>query len=189
METRMHPLVQMRDVWTIEDVRALEVADWWRYEVVDGALVVSPAAAADHEVAGEELRAAIRAALDPELIVIGPMGLDLGTSYFVPDLLVTSRAGLRGRVMLAPADVLLVVEIVSPGSVTMDRVLKPAKYAAAGIRAYWRVETDPVALTAYVLPHGADVYTEVGTWGAGESAVVTVPFPVSIEIDRLVALG
>lgn len=185
----MQPSVQMRDTWNSDDVRALDVSDWWRYEIVDGALVVSPSAAADHEVAGEELRAAIRAALDPELIVIGPMGLDLGTSYFVPDLLVTSRAGLRARAMLAPADVLLVVEIVSPGSVSMDRVLKPAKYAAAGIRAYWRVETDPAALTAYVLPRGADVYTEVGTWGAGESAVVSEPFLVSIEIDRLIALG
>jgi Uma2 family endonuclease len=35
-----------------------------------------------------------------------------------------------------------VVEIVSPSSVTMDRVTKPAVYAEAGIPVYLRVELE-----------------------------------------------
>ncbi|MFF5083240.1 Uma2 family endonuclease [Actinoplanes sp. NPDC000266] len=39
-----------------------------------------------------------------------------------------------------PAHVLLVVEVVSPGSETTDRIVKADQYARAGIPFYWRVE-------------------------------------------------
>ena len=65
----------------------------------------------------------------------------------------------------------------------MDRVVKPAKYAAAGVANYWRVETDPVSLTAYRL--AGDVYAEVGTWRAGAVASLTDPFPVDIDLGTI----
>lgn len=40
-------------------------------------------------------------------------------------------------------DVLCVVEVVSPESEERDRVVKPRKYAAAGIPQFWLVETHP----------------------------------------------
>lgn len=184
----MQPTIPTRmEEWTFEDVDALDVPDWWRYEIIDGALVVSPSTGGDHELASEEVRAPVRQVLPGGLVIVGPMGVRIGRSYLVPDLVVAQRSRVRGAKVLAPADVLLAVEIVSPGSLTMDRVTKPAKYAAAGIAAYWRVETEPVSLSAYALPADADVYTEVGTWGAGETARLETPFPVVIEMDRLVA--
>ncbi|MFD2491822.1 Uma2 family endonuclease [Amycolatopsis jiangsuensis] len=39
-----------------------------------------------------------------------------------------------------PEHVLLVVEVVSPGSGTTDRIVKTDQYAKAGIPFYWRVE-------------------------------------------------
>jgi Uma2 family endonuclease len=39
-------------------------------------------------------------------------------------------------------------EVESPSSLTEDRVTKPAQYAAAGIRHYWRIETDRQRLVA-----------------------------------------
>lgn len=54
--------------------------------------------------------------------------------------------------MISPTDVELVIEIVSPGSVTEDRITKPAQYAAQGIGAFWRIEIDnELSLSAYVL--------------------------------------
>jgi Uma2 family endonuclease len=175
----------MRDVWTFEDVDALDVQDWWRYEIVDGGLVVSPSTGGDHGLAGEEVRAAICGALPPGAVVVGPMGVRMARSYLVPDLVVVQRERLRGARTLAPADVMLAVEIVSPGSVTMDRVTKPAQYAAAGIAHFWRVETEPLSITAYSLAPGAATYSEIGSWGAGETARIADPFPVEIEVDRL----
>jgi len=76
--------------------------------------------------------------------------------------------------------------VVSPGSVTTDRITKPAQYAAAGIGAYWWVETKPeVSLTAYVLREGANVYTELGTWTPGQIAQLIEPFAVDVDMDRL----
>jgi Uma2 family endonuclease len=48
---------------------------------------------------------------------------------------------LRG-VWLAVADLLLVVEIVSPGSEALDEVTKLREYASAGIPQYWVVSRD-----------------------------------------------
>lgn len=77
------------------------------------------------------------------------------------------------------------MEVVSPGSVTMDRLVKPAKCAAAGIPAFWRVETDPITLTAYSLPAGSSTYVEAGIWSADEVAELAEPFPVHIDLSEL----
>lgn len=179
----MHALVPMRDVWTIADLDALDVQDWWRYEIVDGALVVTPVAGANHELTGGDLRKILWDAMPQGITVVGPLGVDIAPTYLVPDLVVAERAKLRNVQNLPPRDVLVAVEIVSPGSVTMDRIVKPAKYAAAGIPNYWRIEQSPLSLTAYRL--AGDVYAEVGTWQAGDLAVLREPFPVEIEINQL----
>jgi Uma2 family endonuclease len=58
------------------------------------------------------------------------------------------------------ADLLLVLEIVSPGSAAMDEVVKRGEYAAAGIPRYWLVERDTAqTVTLYVL--GSDKTYEV----------------------------
>jgi Uma2 family endonuclease len=55
-------------------------------------------------------------------------------------------------VWLTIADLLLVLEIVSPGSAAMDEVVKRREYAAAGIPRYWLVERDTAqTVTLYVL--------------------------------------
>ena len=51
--------------------------------------------------------------------------------------------------------VVLAVEVVSPGSETTDRVVKPLQYAQAGIAHYWRIETEPqVVVVTYRLGAG-----------------------------------
>ena len=40
-----------------------------------------------------------------------------------------------------PHEVVLAIEIVSPTSLSMDRITEPALFAAAGIPYYWRIET------------------------------------------------
>lgn len=180
----MQPVIQMRDVWTVEDLQALDLEDWGRYEIVDGALVVSPTPGVSHAYVLERLQAMLRDAASPDMAVLtSPVGVTFGRSYRIPDLVIVPR-GLTGTV-LVPSDLLLAVEVVSPGSVTEDRVTKPAQYAAAGIPNYWRVEQDPLSLTAYRL--AGEVYAEVGTWHAGEVAELVEPFPIRIEVDRLAA--
>ncbi|HEV7204076.1 MAG TPA: Uma2 family endonuclease [Jatrophihabitans sp.] len=186
-EFTMHPLVEMRDVWTLDDLDTLDVEDRHRYEIVDGALVVSPTPGLRHEFAiGFLARMLTRAAPEDLIVLAGNAGISIGASYRVADLLVVpDDARSRTARALEPREVWLAVEVVSTGSVTTDRITKPAQYAAAGIPNFWRVETDPLGITACRLDAGAGVYTEIGSWAPGETARIAEPFPVEIEVDRL----
>ncbi|MFB9312924.1 Uma2 family endonuclease [Nocardioides plantarum] len=171
--------------WTFDDLQALPDESAWRYEIVDGALVVSPGPALRHEVVGELLRGCLRRVLPAHVITIGPMAVDLEPTYRLPDLVVVDLE-TDDTTKLAPVDVHLAIEVVSSSSRTTDRVTKPAEYAAHGIAAYWCVETTPhVSITAYALRDGVDVYTELGTWGAGETLVVSEPFDLEVVVDDL----
>lgn len=63
---------------------------------------------------------------------------------YVPDVLVYRPRPTRASANSVPCgDLLIAVEIVSPGSQTADRYEKPVQYAMNGIPHYWRVELDP----------------------------------------------
>ena len=57
---------------------------------------------------------------------------------------------------MLPQDCALVIEVMSPGSVTTDQNDKPAKYAAARIAHFWRVEHAPAknALSVFCYREG-----------------------------------
>jgi Uma2 family endonuclease len=180
--------------WTIDDLQQLpdfddagNQVDWRCLEILDGALIVSPTPDTWHGLALARLRRQLAACLPESYEMIEVLGVALGTSYLVPDLMIVHTDALQARAsLLQPVHVLLAVEVVSVGSRTLDRVAKPAQYAAAGIAGYWRVETDPdVSLTAYGLAPGAEGYTELGTWGRGAVAEIDRPFTAAIEIDAL----
>ncbi|MFF3565753.1 Uma2 family endonuclease [Streptomyces sp. NPDC002574] len=68
----------------------------------------------------------------------------LPSGLVVPDIVVADAAATATDEAGIDAEaVLLVVELVPPGTRTMDRRLKPLLYAEAGIASYWRVEPDP----------------------------------------------
>jgi Uma2 family endonuclease len=188
----MAQLVDPDRVWTVEELERWlpDDVDYDPrcFEIVDGTLIMSPPPDFYHEGVLDFLRATLRPQLPPELRMVGSGGVGFDTSYRVPDLLVVpSELIVQRRRRATPGEVRLAVEVVSPSSRTTDRVMKPAQYAAAGIGAYWRVETDPeVTLTAYVLDPGADVYSELGTWGPGQVAELDRPFAVRVEIDALI---
>ncbi len=66
-----------------------------------------------------------------------------GCAGYVPDLVVVYRGSAFHDNGYDPGGVLLVVEVVSPSSLTLDRITKPAVYAEQGIPFYWRIEAEP----------------------------------------------
>jgi Uma2 family endonuclease len=193
----MSAFAEPHHVWTFDDLLALPEqidgsdVNWRGFEILDGALVVSPSAAMRHEVVSARLRRLLDNVGLPGFETVGPISVDLEPSYLNPDLVIVTRQTAGTQVLPVPtAAALAVVEVVSPNSWTMDRFTKPAVYAANGIRVYLRVETEPdVTLTAYELPEGSDVYAETGTWGPGETAHLTAPFAVDIPIDAITPPG
>jgi Uma2 family endonuclease len=84
----------------------------------------------------------------------------------------------------AAKDVLLVIEVVSPGSQTADRYEKPGEYARAGIPAFWRIELEP-SISVHVYRLIDEVYRDEGVYNRGGLIKdPTLPW-LSIEVNDL----
>jgi Uma2 family endonuclease len=143
---------------TLDHLAALNTVDehGHRYELSpDGALSVMPLPDSEH--------AAIAGRIMVWLILAGWRGRQLlqaagirilgakADGGRIPDLTVWSRPQ-SPSVWLPLDDLVLLVEIVSPSSKTMDSVQKVAEYAAAGVARYWVVDRDTAqTVTQYVL--------------------------------------
>lgn len=78
---------------------------------------------------------------------------------------------------------LLVVEVVSPGSRRTDHVIERAEYADAGIAPCWIVDLDvPVSLFACWLAGGFGCQDG---GAVGNVFVTDAPFPVRLDLRRL----
>jgi Uma2 family endonuclease len=172
------PVKQRLAQHTVEDVILLP-DDAPRVELRDGVMIVVPSPTYDHQdIAGllwmwlrGHAPATFRASL------AAGVALSLDTTY-EPDVLLVDARIDGSRHYVQPAQVTLAVEVVSPGTRKRDRLEKPAEYAAAGIRHYWRVEQGPLHIFAYDLVDGryelvADSETEL---------VLTAPFDIRLPI-------
>jgi Uma2 family endonuclease len=142
---------------TLDDVA--ELADRGpdhRYELQEGNLLVMRPADDEHA----EMIATIIAWLvvgGHRGRVLATPGLRTGTSGRSPDILVRRGPRTGRTVWIDPAEALLTIEVVSPGSVELDRYLKPVEYAQAGVPHFWRIERDgPATVHMFGLGVGAD---------------------------------
>lgn len=163
--------------WTVDDLDALPESHH-RHELTDGALTVSPSPSSLHQTVAMRLGVRLEAVAPEPLAVTQAVEIRFGRQLTrIPDLLVV-RSDQPGRHWFAPSEVLVAVEIESPGSHLEDRATKPALYARYGIPHYWRVELDPPLVTNYAIGHG-DCYRVTGT---GPRLVVTEPFAVDLAV-------
>jgi len=173
--------------YTIGDYYALP-DDGQRYELLDGSLIVSPWPAVRHQVAVSQLTDQLNLACPADLAVL-QVSVRIRDSVLIPDVCVVRRAALPPAGLdVEPADVELVVKIVSPTNARMDRVLKPTVYAEAGIPAFWRIELDAVGgpeIHAHEIA-GA-VYREVARVPSGRRFVASRPFEVAFDPAELTA--
>ena len=111
-----------------------------RIELLDGALLMSPSASSAHQRMSSRLWLAMERARPDGLEVLEAVNVRLGTGrILIPDLAVVRHTGIDFRVLDA-SEVAMAIEIVSPGSVAMDRAITPRLYADAGIPHYARIE-------------------------------------------------
>jgi Uma2 family endonuclease len=173
---------------TLEEWDALPEDNSRHYELAEGVLVVSPRAASLHNLAmvnltfdlNRQLPSTLAATADTE-VVIDP---GFPATVRAPDVLVTSASHLRENpVRFDPGDVLLAIEIISPGSRTTDRVTKLAEYARAGIPHYWVIDLqEPATLLANNLVGGR---YEIAAKATGKVTLIE-PATITIDVSRLI---
>src|SRR5664279_4035080 len=140
-----------RDDWTLADLARLP-EDGYRYEIIDGELVVSPPPTNFHQRVATEM---IRRWQPAAGVLTHASGVSVPTGrhrerFLVPDVLVV-RNGVSSPYYV-PSDVLVAVEIVSPSSVTRDRWAQRGLYAELGIPEYWLVDPGERTLTVFFQP-------------------------------------
>jgi Uma2 family endonuclease len=135
-----------------------------RYELVEGVVIASPRAVPRHQALvlalcrqlSDQVAEDLVALPEVELVIDGLRGRGPATVR-VPDVVVAHARALDGRPRLQPDDVLLVLEILSPGSRRTDRVAKLAEYAEVGIRHYVIVDPEgPITEFAIDVAGGDD---------------------------------
>ncbi|SCG15265.1 Endonuclease, Uma2 family (restriction endonuclease fold) [Micromonospora echinofusca] len=140
---------QQRADYTLEDLLGLP-DDAPRVELVDGVIQVTPSPTLGHQDISSLLWLWLRTHCPAHLRATQAVGVALNANTSrQPDVLLCRTEVTADRSLLMPDDVILAVEVVSPGTRRTDRFAKPGEYAAAGIPFYWRIEQDPIHLYAY----------------------------------------
>ena len=179
---------------TIAEFTALPEDDQHRWELQEGSVVMAPSPSPRHMRASGRLFTQLTAQLPPNLEAVQDVDIDLGLvppnrpgHARRPDLIVV-EAGIVDRAedearLIHASEVVVIVEIVSPGSVRMDNVIKRSEYADAGIGHYWIIDLAlPVSLLA-CHQAGEFGYADDGEF-TGTYQVVE-PFTATIDLAKL----
>ncbi|RLU96764.1 hypothetical protein CTZ27_17335 [Streptomyces griseocarneus] len=153
-------------------------------EIADGKINARPGTSKRHNRLARILANALESAAGPDWNADTDFDVrlqDVPLTNRRPDVVVY-RADTIDVTPTRPEHVLLVVEVVSPGSETTDRIVKVEQYARAGIPFYWRVEQPAAGVPlvySYLLDPAARVYRD----GDVFTGVVKARAPFTVEID------
>lgn len=178
------PVRQRLGNFTIEDVLALP-PDVPRVELRDGMMIVVPSPTIGHQDIGVRLwmwfEKNAPKSYRPALAVGVAVSAD---TTLEPDVALLWREGVVStNHYFTPDQVVLAVEVVSPSTRRRDRLEKPAQYADAGVRHYWRIEQDPeLHIYAYAL---GDSGTYELVTDSSERIVLGKPFPIDLDVADL----
>ncbi|HEX4225130.1 MAG TPA: Uma2 family endonuclease [Pseudonocardiaceae bacterium] len=177
------------DGLTVAGYEALPEEICRRIEVVDGAIVLNASPRRPHQRIVRRLANLLESVCGGDLVVDFDVDLRLRDVPLLnrrPDVVVYASA-ISGDEVLRPEHCVLVVEVMSPGSITADQIDKPGEYAVAGIEHFWRVEqSDDGALTVfrYRLDPTTRIYASAGI--STDKLTVTDPFSIAVDLADLV---
>ena len=171
------PMPTKTKMWSLEELHTLP-DDGNKYELVHGALFVTPPPTVDHE----EIEARLNRILVP-FVAANALGyvyhpravIRFRGSEVEPDLMVRLPHPNPEAGWEASPVPLLVVEIISPGTRRRDHEQKKAFYLEAGVAEYWIVDPEGSNITVVRPGNNDRVEEDRVEWRPpGREAVLTV---------------
>ena len=151
--------------FTIDMLDALP-DDGSRYELLEGMLIVTPAASLAHQIVATRLAVELSKALEPEGIarVVAVGAIQRGEkTQLQPDILVCPAQYPPSTDWRDISGWWLAIEVMSPSSRVYDREVKRGAYLALGVEEYWLVDLADCSV---------EVWTSADETGRQESAVL-----------------
>ena len=162
--------------WTVDDLDDFPEGSTTRYELIDGALLVSAEPSLQHQRVNAQVFRLLQDAAPSDLEVFLPVDVRLsGVRQVAPDVTVARREDAAGKRLVGVP--LLVVEVQSPSTRAVDLTLKRRVLEEAGVPSYWLVDPDDGVVTVLELQDGH--YVEVAR---GTTVEVSRPFAVTVTI-------
>ncbi|BDH58485.1 hypothetical protein MTP03_34240 [Tsukamurella sp. PLM1] len=176
-------------LYTFDEWRELPEDERLKIEVVEGVRTVSPRGYAFHQRALHRLLARLEEDLPRRWSPLAEVDVVLSKKPLtvrIPDIVVADSAVVDANPpRLFGADVRLAVEVLSEGTRRVDRVMKFAEYAEAGIAQYWIIDLDPpISLRAFTLVDG--MYELDGEF-SGIQVLHVAGHPVRLDLTALTA--
>lgn len=156
-----------------------------RYELLDGAILVTPGPGRRHQSVVLELAMLLRLHRPSGTVVkIAPFAVVLSDdTELQPDVLLARQSDLTDQNL--PAVPLLVVEVLSRSTRGIDVDLKRRRYEQAGVPSYWLI--DPEVPSVTVLELRDHSYETVASATGEELIRVDLPIPVQFTPGSLLA--
>ncbi|HUE87735.1 MAG TPA: Uma2 family endonuclease [Vicinamibacterales bacterium] len=159
--------------------------DGMRYEILDGVLYMAPTPSPRHQYASKNLRRSLEDYFEADgdyVVFNAPLDVILADADVVqPDLVVAARAQISDRGVEGTP--LLLVEILSPSSIPLDRQAKAARYRVHAVPHYWIV--DPAARTLECLRLVGDAYVLEASGSEDEHVAVPAFEGLTITLTSL----
>jgi Uma2 family endonuclease len=170
--------------WTVDMLDALP-EDGNRYEIIDGVLFVTPAPSDLHQLVLGALHGRLRTYLRPwdvGRVLMSPADVrreDRSRTRAQPDIFVVRLTEKqRPPYPFDLADLLLAVEVESPGNPAYDYQTKRRLYLAAGVPEYWIVSPESRTISRWrTLADPGEVVTDSLVWQPAG-----MPHPLRIDL-------
>jgi len=182
-------ILQERLKFTYEDYLKLP-DDGKVYQIIDGEVFMAPAPTPNHQRIVLQMTIRLSAFVNEKglgEVFIAPCDVVLSEENIVqPDILFVSsqRAHIIGeRYISGPPD--LVVEVLSPGTEKIDRVLKRGLYERYGVKELWFVSPERREIQVLRLVRGK--FVEHGRFGVGETLISPLLPGLKFDIDEVFA--
>ncbi len=176
--------------WIYEDYLRLS-DDGKRYEIIEGVLYATNAPGYNHQFTVTKLDRLIGTYVDEQksgVVLVAPFEIHLpGIAKPVqPDVcfIAAERQPRPGdKIFEGAPDI--IIEVLSPSTARLDRVVKFDAYERAGVREYWLADPRSRFVEVYVLPTEGAEYTLLGQFGPGEQLRSEVLPELAVTVDTL----